>query len=412
MLSDFKPIYDCIREHWENSVRHITDDRGDLIGMPFPYTVPCPEGEEMQNYFYWDIYFINIGLIGHGLIELAKNNVDNLLFMVERYGFVPNGNRTFFLNRSQLPFLGLMLKQIFDETGDEQWLARAFQIWKKEYKFWKEKRMTTTGLNHHFHHSDKDNLLKFYHDELAYRIKFQPKNLEEKLEIAAYFLAEAETGWDFSPRFSGRCADFIPIELNCILYLCEKYAAQFSQILGEKESEEVWSQLAQQRQRLIHQFLWHEEQGFFYDYDFINDRHSPIASLAGFAPLWVNLASEKQAELVVKNLPRFEHEYGVAVCEQSEQKTVFQWDYPNGWAPMFYVVIQGLLNYDYKSDAERIAEKYLSVVTENYKTTGKLWEKYNVVEGSIRVKNEYEIVSMLGWTAGVFVYCYQLLFGK
>jgi len=73
MLSDFKPIYDCIREHWENSVRHITEDRGNLIGMPFPYTVPCPEGEEMQNYFYWDIYFINIGLIGHGLIELAKN---------------------------------------------------------------------------------------------------------------------------------------------------------------------------------------------------------------------------------------------------------------------------------------------------------------------------------------------------
>jgi len=263
MKRDAKKVNDFIKTHWKDSVRHQTEDKGDLIGMPFPYTVPCPQGKEMQNIFYWDVYFINIGLIRQGFVDLAKNNVDNLLYLVERYGYIPNGNRTFFLNRSQPPFLGLMIRDIFDATQDKKWLTDSFSIWKKEYEFWDQNRKTPAGLTRHLHHSTNKNLLRFYEDELVCRIKFNLQNENDKIEIANHYLAEAETGWDFTPRFHQRAADFIQVELNCILYLCEQNAAYFSDILELKDTE-VWRDRAEKRKELILELLWNESESFFY----------------------------------------------------------------------------------------------------------------------------------------------------
>ncbi len=408
MKQDAKKVNDFIKTRWKDSVRHQVEDTGTLIGLPFPYTVPCPEGKEMQNNFYWDTYFMNVGMIRHGFIEQAKNNTDNLLSEVEKYGYVPNGNRTFFLNRTQPPFLCLMIRDVFDAIQDREWLKKAFTIWNKEYDFWMKNRKTAIGLNHHLHHSTKKDLLKFYEDELFYRIKFNPQNENDKIEIANHYLAEAETGWDFTPRFHQQCANFIQIELNCILYLCELDAAYFSDILESKDTE-AWRGHAEKRKEIILKLLWNESESFFYDYDFVNDKYSQVATLGGFAPLWAKIAAKDQAKKVVQNLHHFEYDFGVAVCENSNQQIVYQWDFPNGWPPITFMVIEGLINYGFLKDAKRIAEKYIKTVVKNFNINGKLWEKYNVVDGSINVNNEYEMPSMLGWTAGVFVYCYEFL---
>ena len=121
------------------------------------------------------------------------------------------------------------------------------------------------------------------------------------------------------------------------------------------------------------------------------------------------MATQAQAEAARRNLSKFEYAFGVAACEKTDQKIVYQWDYPNGWPPLFYIVVNGLNNYGFEEDARRIAEKYVDVVTRNFQSTGDLWEKYNVVDGSIQVKNEYVMPAMMGWTAGIFVFCYHFL---
>lgn len=408
MKAEINTVYDYIKDNWQNTILHETEDRGTLLGLPFPYSVPCHNQKVMQNYFYWDTYFTNVGLIRQGFVELAKNNTDNLLFHLKKYGYVPNGNRTYFLNRSQPPYLALMVRDIFEIIGDKTWLNEAFDLLKAEYDFWEKNRRTRIGLNRHLHHATNEQLAKFFDEELKGRIDFAPKDREEKIRIANHYLAEAETGWDFTPKFEQRAADFAKVDLNSLLYQVELNFAYFSQAL-EKGEEGFWKARAEKRRALFTKYFWNERIGFFYDYDFVNNRQSPIASLAGFHPLWTNMATQTQAEAVRKKLTKFEYEFGVSICENSGQKIVYQWDYPNGWPPLFYIVINGLNNYGFADDARRIAEKYVNVVVRNFETTGDLWEKYNVVDGSIRVNNEYEMPAMMGWTAGVFVFCVHFL---
>ncbi len=406
-VDDIKLILEYIQLHWKNTIRFEPDDKGSLLGLPCPYTVPSLNEPNMQIFFYWDTYFTNIGLLQHGLQDLAKNNADNLLYQVEKYGYIPNGNRTFFLNRSQTPYLSLVIREVFENCPDVQWLKSAFETWKKEYAFWMNKRMTPIGLNRHFHHSTDEEMVAFWED-VKNRLIFKPNNREEILQICNHYIAEAETGWDFTPRFETRCADFVPVDLNSLLFMSEINAAYFCEILKIDE-QELWLQRAKQRKQLLNQYCWNQEKGMYYDYDFINQRYSQIASLATFLPLWANVASTNQAESVVNNLSRFEYNFGVSVCENSHQKITYQWDFPNGWPPIFYIAIAGLRESGYIEQARRIAEKYLKVCIKNFKRNNDLWEKYNVVDGSIHVKNEYEMPTMMGWTAGVFVFCADFL---
>jgi len=403
---DIQTVLEYVKMHWQNTVRYEPEDKGTLLGLPYPYTVPCQKEKTMQQNFYWDTYFTNVGLLRQGFQHLAKNNVDNLIYEVEKYGYVPNGNRTYFLDRSQPPYLSLMVREIFEQFQDIDWLKSAFETLRKEYDFWMKNRMTPIGLNRHFHHSTNGELVEFW-DDVKNRLIFKPKSRREILQISSQYLAEAETGWDFTPRFETHCADFVPVDLNSLLFMNEINAVHFCETL-ENTEKEIWLQRASKRKKLLNKYCWNQEQGLFYDYDFLNKRRGRIASLATFFPLWANLASMEQAKSVVRNLNRFEYEYGVSVCENSNQKIIYQWDYPNGWPPLFYITIAGLKNYGFINEARQIAGKYLKVVIKNFKQTGDLWEKYNVIDGSTKVKNEYEMPAMMGWTAGVFVYCAEL----
>ncbi|NOZ61248.1 MAG: alpha,alpha-trehalase [Calditrichaeota bacterium] len=408
---DFQTIYHYIEGQWQRSVRFTPKNQGTIIGMPYPYTVPCPDEDVMQNYFYWDTFFINVGLLEQGQVSLARDNVDNLLFMVQKYGFVPNGNQTYFLNRSQPPFLLLMIRDVFQHTQDREWLRQSYKIWKIEYDFWMQHRMTPIGLNQHLNHATDQELIEFYEHELKTRLGFSVSSTEKKITIAHHHLAEAETGWDFTPRFGKKCANYINLELNAILYLSEKTAGEVAEILGHRDASE-WQKRAEKRRKLYLRYHWNEKEKIFSDYDFVNKRHSQIASLATFAPLWAEIATHEQAKAVAGNLGKFEFDFGVAVCENSESKIIYQWDFPNGWPPIFYLTIAGLEKYNFHEEARRIAEKYLTVVAKNFQETNALWEKYNVTDGSVNVKDEYKMPSMLGWTAGVFVFCYNFLFGN
>lgn len=213
-------------------------------------------------------------------------------------------------------------------------------------------------------------------------------------------MAGAESGWDFSPRCEQQQLDCAYVDLNAILYGMERNMAAFAQILDNGEAP-AWQEAAEKRLHLMRTLLFDGE--VYRDYNEATKQHSPIFSIASFYPLWAGVATPKQAASTVKQLPRLEYPCGLATCEGGARRTPYQWDFPNGWAPLHYIAVHGLARYGYQTEAKRIAEKYVRAIDKTFRQTGTLWEKYNVTDGSLNVTDEYEMPPMLGWTAGVYV---------
>jgi alpha,alpha-trehalase len=388
--------------------------------------------------FYWDTYFTNAGLLLHeGRSAQAKKNVDCLLFEVEKYGFVPNASARWGTNRSQPPYLSMMVREVYEHTEpkDKEWLKKAYDTLKKEYYFWIDdsnkaiERNTTAiaGLSRYFHHAGNDEITTFYRNVLVPRLGYPADaNRERKIKDAMPYVAEAESGMDFTPRFEGRCPDFVALDLNCNLYMYEKNFAWIVSQLG-LGGEPNWEGRAEKRKALINKYCWDEKRGLFMDYDYVNGRMSKVAAVMAFSPLWAGLASKEQAKRTAENLRLFECEWGITVCEKTQQQLRYQWDWPAGWAPLHYIVIAGLDRYGYKKQAQRIASRYLDLVTKNYfepspasykrvvrtieRKTGRTYEKYNVVDGTI-YDAEYPSRELMGWSAGVFAYAYHYVYAN
>ncbi|MDP4205052.1 MAG: trehalase family glycosidase [Bacteroidota bacterium] len=401
-----------IQSNWENAIRFNPNDTDGLIGLPKPYSIPSITGA-FQEMYYWDTYFTNVGLIIDGKVEQAKNNTEDILYLVQRYGFMPNGSRTVFLSRSQPPYLSMMVRDVYEHTHDKEWLKKALPVVEKEYQFWMTNRITPVGLNRYASQNDdaaKRGLYDAVEQRLGENFRKESQNHTEtdKFRIGSHFLAEAESGWDFSPRFDSRCLDFCPVDLNSNLYMYEMNFAYFNAELGLSDGLK-WKKAADKRKMLMHQYCQNKKDHLFYDYDFVNNKLSDVLSAANFNVLWTGVADKKDAFEMQKQLSRLELPHGVAACEKGERKYAYQWDYPNGWANLQFLAIKGLNRYGYKTDARRIAMKYSDMVSANYIKTKNLWEKYNVVDGTTNTHNEYGLPTMMGWTAGVFVYASDYL---
>lgn len=177
----------------------------------------------------------------------------------------------------------------------------------------------------------------------------------------------------------------------------------------KKKGSNKWLDAAQKRKNLLNKYCYNSQDGCFYDYDFINDRLSPIYSAAVFNLLWAEVLTKHQAKNVVVHLQRLEYPWGIVACEQGKRKRTYQWDFPNAWASFNLLSINGLDRYGFKKEARRIAQKYVSSIVKIYQSSGNLWEKYNAELGNLEVNNEYEMPPFMGWTAGVFIYASDYL---
>jgi alpha,alpha-trehalase len=409
--SAYQKTRSYIKAHWKDVIKAHAQDSGTLIGLPKPYNVPGI-GSNFQEMYYWDTYFTNVGLIIDGHADQARNNVDNMIYLVKRYGFMPNGNRTFYLVRSQSPYLSMMIRDVYAYTHDKRWLGEVLPALETEYNFWMSKRITPTGLNHYSGDMAADDRKRSMFASADKRLKISQSliSLTDSLKIlyGGHFIAECESGWDFTPRFSSQCADYLPVDLNCNLYMYEQNFAFFYSELGMK-SPVNWGKVAQWRKKLIGTYLLNKSDGLYYDYNYKTFKHSTVLSAAIFNVLWSRVASKQDARKIVKNLGRLELSHGIAACEKGTRSTTYQWDSPNGWANLQHTAIAGLTRYGYKLQAANIAKKYADMVAKNFEATGSLWEKYNVQDGTLNAKNEYKLPKLMGWTAGVFIYCDDLL---
>ena len=252
-------VQEYIREKMPLTLRLNVKDNDTLFGLPYPYTVPCAE-HCFNELYYWDTYFTNKALFALGQTEQTANNVKNILYLIERFGYMPNGSRAYFLKRSQPPYAALMADDVYKATGDLSFLKTAFVTLKKEYEFWMTKRVSENGLNHYDCEEDDESCAEFYNGCVAERVGKDEKR--DPKEAGRHYFAEAESGWDFNPRFSGYCAEYNAVDLNSNLYLYEKLFAEYEVLLGEGDGKE-WTAKAKSRAEKMNELMWNSASGVY-----------------------------------------------------------------------------------------------------------------------------------------------------
>ena len=380
----WQPVLEYIDAHWSRLVRHNPSDVGTLIGLRRPYLVPS-DGAMFQEMYYWDSYFMALGLRGSKLEDMIPGMAENLAELMRRFLIIPNGSRFYFTSRSQPPFFTALVWEAYrvkQGRGDADlhtWLSEMLRVAELEHQtVWMgaaqpHDRLHTSGLSRYF--------------DINY------------LDI----LASCESGWDHSTRCSDRWLEHLPVDLNSILYNCESDMMRMAETLGDSSRAEFWRSKAEARGAVVQELLWDEQSGFYLDYDFANQQLNPHASLAGFYPLWAGIATPQQAERVVAQwLPKFLYAGGLVTTLES--KAGRQWAYPNGWAPLHWLVDAGLERYGFHAEARAVRLAWLDTITNEFERTGAIWEKYNVTATRDQAVEEgvYGQVSGFGWTNAVF----------
>lgn len=410
-------VEENIEQLWPVLSRQPDPKAGTLITLQSSYIVP---GGRFGEIYYWDSYFTMLGLKESGKFEMIENMVKNFSYLIDTVGYIPNGNRTYFLGRSQPPFYSLMVRLLAEVKGKtvlKEYLPQLI----KEYNFWMNGAGELNEKNHaqhrvvKMHDGEKMNRYWDEHDTPrpeSYREDVELTNQSYQPPSALYrhLRAAAESGWDFSCRWFKDEKDFgsihtteiIPVDLNCLLYHLEETISSAYQLSNEKELEIKFNKLATDRRAAINKYCWNTEQGFYFDYDFVQQQQKKVWTLAGAVPLFFNLADRENVSVVAKNIEHSFLKAGGVVT--SLYATEQQWDAPNGWAPLQWMTISGLEKYGFNELAKEIAKRWIKLNTDVFRRTGKLMEKYNVIDTHLEAGGgEYEGQDGFGWTNGVFL---------
>ena len=409
-----------------------------LLYLPHPYVVPGGRFNEMYG---WDSYFIQVGLLRDGETQLAKDMIENFLYEIENYGAVLNANRTYFLTRSQPPFLTQMILGVYRKTNDKKWLESTVPAIESYYRFWTTAPHLTkeTGLSRYYDFgegpspeviSDErdaqgrthyDRVKEFYktHEVKDYNLADYYNRNEDRLTPVFYKgdRSMRESGFDPSNRFGPFNIDIInydPICLNSLLYLMETEAAEIMNTLGRKTDADRWLTQAAKRREQINRLMWDEKDGLYYDYNFATKQVRRYPFVTTFYPLWAGIADKTQAARIVQNLKLFERPGGL---QTSTNESGNQWDAPFGWAPMQLIAVKGLRRYGYNMEADRISANFLSTILKEFIAHNVIVEKYDVVRRTSSVaagiKYGYSTnVIGFGWTNAAFVELYADLSDK
>ncbi|VVE20074.1 alpha,alpha-trehalase [Pandoraea iniqua] len=393
-----------------------------LLPLPQPYVVP---GGRFHELYYWDSYFTMLGLAQSGRHDLLVNMANNFSFLIDTYGHVPNGNRTYYLSRSQPAMYGLMI-ELFESHG----VARAVRYLphlRREYAYWMEGEdsLATGDAFRHLVRLPDGALLNRYWDERdTPREEGYLEDVNTALhaparnagEVYRDLRAGAASGWDFSSRWLGDANDLstirttaiLPVDLNSFLFATERQIARLSEAAGDTEQAQAFAARADARRQAMTRYLWSEDDGAFMDYDWQlgEIRRQMTAAIA--APLFVGMASHEEAHRTARAMAdRLIAAGGLRTSEASMQtSSLQQWDPPNGWAPLQWIAIHGLRKYGENRLATDIAHRWLATVGALYTRESKLVEKYSLHTSDAMCAcggggGEYPLQDGFGWTNGV-----------
>lgn len=391
-----------------------------LLDLPNAYVVP---GGRFSEVYYWDSYFTMLGLNVQGREDLIRGMVGNFAFLIDSLGFIPNGNRNYYLTRSQPPFFSLMVELL--ATKDHQAVVQYLPQLQKEYVFWMHgaDRLKAAGdaaehvvrmpdgtiLNRYFDRGALPRPEAFKEDVAVAQQAGQNPELGRKPEVVFKSLrSAAESGWDFSSRWFGdqkslatiHTTDLVPVDLNALIFHLEKMIARGFATKGDAATAATFEQKAADRQKAVLTFCWDPEAQFFFDYNLKTGKPANVKSLAGVYPLFFSMATADQASVVAITINReFLKPGGLTT---TLNVTGQQWDAPNGWAPLQWIAYTGLKNYGHTILAHEIRKRWLRQNIRVYQATGKMMEKYNVMDTTLTAGGgEYPNQDGFGWTNGV-----------
>jgi alpha,alpha-trehalase len=386
-----------------------------LLPLTTRYVVP---GGRFRELYYWDSYFTMVGLQASGRHDLVADMIENFAGLIDRYGHIPNGARTYQLSRSQPPFFAAMVALQAEHAGEGALIARLPQL-EREHDFWMSgaanlargaayRRVVRladgTVLNRYWDDLDIPRDEAYVEDTEAAKAGSRPH-----AEVYRDLRAAAESGWDFSSRWlvggkdlsATRTTDFLAVDLNSLLYQLELTIARGCRAARRAECERDMTARSSSRKSAMLRLMWNEKLGAFVDYDFRSSARSERVTAATAYPLFVGVASRDQARRVARALERdLVKPHGLATTTED---TGQQWDAPNGWAPLHWIAISGLRRYGEPALAAKIASGWVAENARVYCKTGKLVEKYNVRDAGAGAGGEYPVQDGFGWTNAVLI---------
>jgi alpha,alpha-trehalase len=415
------PAGETLRAHIEGLWPVLTrttdtvDPRGSLLPLPKPYVVP---GGRFREVYYWDSYFTLLGLASSGRWQQVRDMVDNFAWQLDQYGHIPNGNRSYYLSRSQPPFFSLMVDLLATHEGDDAYRRYLPQL-RTEHAFWMRgaEGLAPGAASERVVRMNDGSVLNRYWDARAVP---RTESWTDDLATAATvpdrapsqvyrdLRAGAESGWDFSSRWlvhpaelgSIHTTEIVPVDLNSLLFHLETTIARASRAAGERSVARDFARQAEQRKQAINALLWDERQGWYADRDLERGTPRPALTAAALFPLWLQVASPVQARRTAEAVQAQLVRAGGLLT--TTENTGQQWDAPNGWAPLQWVAVDGLQRYQQDALARQIGVRFLRTVQTVYDRDGKLVEKY-VVDGSAGGGGggEYPLQDGFGWSNGV-----------
>jgi alpha,alpha-trehalase len=384
------------------------------LALPANYVVP---GGRFREIYYWDSYFTMLGLQADHRNDLVESMIVDFNSLIERYGFIPNGTRSYYLSRSQPPFFAAMtrLKPLGDRADD----AKTLTALKTEHSFWMRgagclpKR--GAGACEHVVRLADGTILNRYWDAketprdeaLGEDVATARDSQRAAPEVYRDLRAAAESGWDFSSRWlddparlsSIRTTTIVPVDLNSLLYQLEAEIERRCKAVGDSACTKRFLRAREARAAAVQKYLWVAAEKRYADFDIRNNTPTTVISSAMLYPLWVGMASQSQADAVAETTKaRLLAEGGLRTTLVRNGQ---QWDAPNGWAPLQWIAVDGLARYGHKDLAHEIARRWVGTVARTWGETGKLLEKYDVEERKSGGGGEYPTQDGFGWTNGV-----------
>ncbi|MES2337674.1 MAG: alpha,alpha-trehalase TreF [Pseudomonadota bacterium] len=412
-LLDARPLAPHICALWDELTRTATSAPGSSeIDLPKPFVVP---GGRFRELYYWDSYFTMLGLARSGRQELIEDMIVDFGSLLDRFGCIPNGTRSYYLTRSHPPFFYLMagLSRDRSETARRSRL-RWMEI---EHAFWMdgaEALPPDAQTRRVVRMADGSLLNRYWDDSDAPR----DESWREDIDLAASAMgrkpsdlwrdirASAESGWDFSSRWLAdgaslatiRTTRIVPIDLNCLLCGLEQAISREAALIGQERKAARFSAYAWSRNAAIASHLWDDSRGHYSDFDLDSALVCDRLTGAAAFPLFVGIADETRALHTVAALTKLLRPGGLVTTPST---TGEQWDAPNGWAPLQWIAVAGLRRYGENTLADEIANRWLAMVEDQYRATGQLLEKYDVEQLGVGTGGEYVTETGFGWTNGV-----------
>lgn len=392
-------------------------DKSSLIPLPNDFVIP---GGRFREIYYWDTYFTLLGYEALKRNDVVYNVTENMAYLIRKFGFMPNGNRSYYLSRSQPPFFSLIVEMNAQMSGDSMYL-HFLPVMETEYSYWTEKKRGEMMHKHSITLDDTVVLQRYYDNMDVPRVEMFREDVQTYMKnrhivsSEGYFYRNirttAESGWDFSSRWMADSSnlattstlDILPVDLNCLLFHLEKTLSKAYGLKKDELKAREYAAMAQKRKVFINTYFWDDSAGFYFDYHLKTRIRTGRYTLAAMFPLFMGLADSSQAAMVTAVIRSKFLMHGGLVTSLTHSGQ--QWDYPNGWAPLQWISIQGLRNFKHSGLADTIKNRWLTLNEAYFRKAHKMVEKYNVVDTTLSPSDgEYPNQDGFGWTNGVYIH--------